>query len=80
VKSLAKILGCRGVLASARAKLAVGAPADVVLFDPGGKRAHLGRDAEEPGQNTPFLGYRARGRVRTTIVAGSVVYGQMSET
>ena len=28
------------------------------------------------GKNTPFLGYELAGRVRTTIVAGSVVYEQ----
>ena len=62
------------ILGVALGTLAVGAAADVCVFD-----------AEEPwqltstalrsrGKNTPFLGYEMKGRVRATVVGGRVVY------
>jgi len=64
----AKILGV------ASGRIAPGAPGDLALFDP---RAPLRVSAEtlkSQGKNTPFAGYELQGRVRTTIVAGNVVY------
>jgi len=54
--------------------LAVGAPADVVVFDP--RRAwRLERAAlESQGKNTPFLGFELVGRVCATLVAGAIVH------
>jgi dihydroorotase len=54
--------------------LAVGAPADVCVFDPEAwwtvERASL----KSQGKNTPFLGLELGGRVRYTLVGGQVVY------
>jgi len=80
VKSLAKITAdAARVLGVGSGKLAIGAPADVVLFDPAASVRISAETLKSQGKNTPFLGYELAGRVRTTIVAGNVVYGQMSE-
>ena len=53
-----------------------GAPADLVVFDPA-QHWRVGPDAlKSQGKNTPFLGYELAGRVRSTLVAGNVVYQQ----
>ena len=54
--------------------LRVGAPADVVLFDPNERwRVDPERFASK-GRNTPFAGWELTGRVRRTIVGGKTVY------
>jgi dihydroorotase len=74
-KSLAKITSdAARVLGVGSGKLAVGAPADVVLFDPAASVRISAETLKSQGKNTPFLGYELAGRVRTTIVAGNVVY------
>jgi dihydroorotase len=55
-------------------RLAKGAPADLVLFDPG-KPFILDRFAlRSKSKNTPFDGARLQGRVSATYVAGTCVY------
>ncbi|MDZ7710801.1 MAG: dihydroorotase [Roseovarius sp.] len=55
-------------------RLAKGAPADLVLFDPG-KPFILDRFAlKSKSKNTPFDGARLQGRVSATYVAGARVY------
>ena len=64
----ARILGVQS------GRIATGAPADLVLFDPE-ELWRIGPSAlKSQGRNTPFLGYELAGRVRATIVAGKVVY------
>jgi dihydroorotase len=62
------------VLGVASGRLAAGAPADIVLFDPAAPVRVAPETLKSQGKNTPFLGYELAGRVRTTIVAGNVVY------
>lgn len=62
------------VLGVPSGSLAVGAPADVVLFDPAAPRRILAATLKSQGKNTPFLGHELTGRVRCTIVAGNLVY------
>ncbi|HWM42043.1 MAG TPA: dihydroorotase [Burkholderiales bacterium] len=62
------------VLGVASGRLAAGAPADIVLFDPAAPMRIAPDTLKSQGKNTPFLGYELAGRVRTTIVAGNVVY------
>jgi len=62
------------VLGVPSGQLAVGAPADVVLFDPAAPRRIAAEALKSQGKNTPFLGYELAGSVRCTIVAGNVVY------
>jgi dihydroorotase len=66
----ARILGVQS------GRIAPGAPADLVLFDPQQNWRVLPAALRSQGKNTPFLGYEMTGRVRTTIVAGSVVFEQ----
>jgi len=55
-------------------RLAPGAPADLVLFDPEALQ-RIGPDTlKSQGRNTPFIGYELAGRVHATLVAGNVVY------
>jgi dihydroorotase len=75
VKTLARITSdAARVLGVGSGKLAIGAPADVVLFDPAATTRISAETLKSQGKNTPFLGYELAGRVRTTIVAGNVVY------
>jgi dihydroorotase len=64
------------VLGVASGRLAPGAPADLVLFDPAAPFKVEPETLKSQGKNTPFLGYELAGKVRTTIVAGNVVYEQ----
>jgi dihydroorotase len=64
------------VLGVASGRIAHGAPADLVLFDPAAPFQVVPENLKSQGKNTPFLGYELAGRVRCTIVAGNVVYEQ----
>ena len=64
----AKILGLEA------SRLAVGAPADLALFDPRAAFRVAPQTLKSQGKNTPFLGYELSGSVRYTLVAGNVVY------
>jgi dihydroorotase len=62
------------VLGVQTGRIAPGARADLVLFEPEAP-FHITADAlKSQGKNTPFLGYELSGRVKTTLVAGNVVY------
>jgi dihydroorotase len=54
--------------------LAVGAPADVVVFDPEEEWTVDAARFASKGRNTPLAGLRLRGRVRLTLLEGTVVY------
>jgi dihydroorotase len=54
--------------------LAIGAVADVCLFDPDAWWTVDRRALRSQGKNTPFLGLELAGKVRFTIVGGHVVY------
>ena len=55
-------------------RIAPGAPADLVLFDPSAPLRVDAASLKSQGHNTPFIGYELAGRVRATLVAGNVVY------
>jgi dihydroorotase len=77
VKTLARITSdAARVLGVSSGRLAIGAPADVVLFDPAASVRISAETLKSQGKNTPFLGYELAGRVRYTLVAGNVVYEQ----
>lgn len=65
----AAILGCAG------GELAVGAAADVCVFDPEADWQPGPATLRSQGRNTPFLGCNLTGRVRATLVGGRVVFG-----
>jgi len=54
--------------------LAVGAPADICIFDPEAYFKVAPATLRSQGKNTPFLGYELPGVVRYTLVAGEVRY------
>jgi len=54
--------------------LAVGAPADVVVFDPGQQWQVRREELLSKSGNSPFLGETMQGRVESTVVGGRVVY------
>ncbi len=62
------------ILGVASGRLALGAPADIAIFDPKASTRISAETLKSQGKNTPFLGYELAGKVRTTIVAGAVVY------
>ncbi len=67
----AKILGGKqGKLGT----LAVGAPADITVFDPDLEWVVDTKDFVSKGKNTPLAGEKLKGRVIATIYGGKVVY------
>ena len=54
--------------------LAVGAAADVCVFDPEAWWKVEPGALKSQGKNTPFTGYELQGRVRCTLVDGQVIY------
>ncbi len=76
-KTLARVTSdAARILGVQSGRIAAGAPADLVIFDPQ-QSWRVGPAAlRSQGKNTPFNGYELAGRVRTTIVAGSVVFEQ----
>ncbi len=54
--------------------LGPGATADVCLFDPEAEWVLQAETMRSRGHNTPFLGWRFRGRVVKTLVGGRVVF------
>ena len=60
-------------------RLAPGAPADLVLFDPDVPYILDRYALHSKSRNTPFDGQRMQGRVLRTWVDGAVVYDRTSE-
>jgi len=64
----AAVLGVEG------GTLAVGAPADICVFDPNASLRVTRENLKSQGKNTPFLGQELRGRVRCTLIEGHLAY------
>ena len=76
-KTLARVTSdAARILGVQTGRIEAGLPADLVLFDPQQSWRVAPGVLRSQGKNTPFLGYELAGRVRTTIVAGNVVYEQ----
>ncbi len=75
VRALARVTSLPAAILGVDAgTIQVGAPADVVVFDPR-RPWRVERGAlESQGKNTPFLGLELEGRVRATLVGGAVVH------
>ena len=63
-----------GILQLDAGSLRVGAPADIVLFDPEETWTVRPEAFASKGRNTPFAGWELKGRVRCTVVGGETVY------
>lgn len=55
-------------------RLAVGAPADLIVFDPAKLWMYDVAKTMSKSRNTPFSGAHMLGRIHTTVVGGRVVY------
>jgi dihydroorotase len=62
------------VLGLSAGQLAVGAEADICIFDPGAWWKVEASSLRSQGKNTPFLGLELPGKVRYTLVGGQVVH------
>lgn len=65
----ARVLGVVG------GRIALGVPADLVVFDPTAPYHVTAEGLRSQGKNSPYLGHKLEGRVRYTLVAGKLVYG-----
>ena len=63
-----------GSLAASAGRLVEGGVADVCVFDPQARWAVTPAALRSQGKHTPFEGYELPGRVRYTLVAGSVAH------
>jgi len=73
-QALARITAAPARLLGGTATLAVGAPADLCLFDPQAWWKVERGALRSQGKHTPFLGLEVPGRVRLTLVDGLVVH------
>ncbi|MCM8769493.1 MAG: dihydroorotase [Candidatus Omnitrophica bacterium] len=64
----AKVLGIPSV------GLAEGQPADIAIFNPDTEWVYQAEKVVSKSKNSPFLGWKLRGKVVATIVAGKMVY------
>ena len=73
---LIALLTCKParLLGLAAGTLAEGAPADVTLFDPAEKWRYDAKTGFSKSANSPWHGQTLTGRVKTTVVAGRVVF------
>jgi dihydroorotase len=62
------------ILGLPQGRLQLGAPADLILFDPDEPFVLDPADLHSLSKNTPFDGARLQGRVHLTVVAGRVVH------
>jgi len=65
----ANVIGLKG-----RGTLAVGSPADVVVFDPNRKWVFRAAESKSKSRNTPFDSWALQGKVHTTISEGKIVF------
>jgi len=73
--ALAKITsGPAELLGSAAGRIAVGAPADLCVFDPNAAWRVEAGALKSQGKHTPFAGMELRGRVRFTVVGGRIAH------
>lgn len=55
-------------------QLAVGSDADICIFDPAAIWKVERKALASQGKHSPFLGYELEGQVKTTVVAGNIVF------
>lgn len=65
----ARVIGLQG-----RGTLAVGARADLTIFDPAKKWTYHAAESHSKSKNSPFDGRQLQGKVMATIVGGSLVF------
>jgi len=66
----AKVIGRNGELGTLKA----GAPANVTIIDPGREWIVNSRNFSSKGKNTPYDGYKFKGKIIATIASGRIVH------
>ena len=66
----AKVIGRNGELGTLKA----GAPANITILDPEREWIVNSRNLASKGKNTPYDGYKFKGKIMTTIASGRIVY------
>ena len=66
----AKVIGRNGELGTLKA----GAPANITIFDPEREWIVNSRNFASKGKNTPYDGYKFKGKMMATIANGKIVY------
>jgi dihydroorotase len=59
--------------------LTVGADADVTVFDPDAEWIFRAEESASKSKNTPFNGWKLKGKAVATIVGGKIVWSEDSE-
>ena len=59
--------------------LSVGADADVTVFDPDVEWIFQAGDSASKSRNSPFFGWKLKGRAVATIVAGKMIWSEQTE-
>ena len=59
--------------------LSVGAAADVTVFDPDAEWVFQAGDSASKSKNSPFFGWKLKGRATSTIVAGKIIWSEQTE-
>ena len=62
------------ILHLSRGRMALGADADLTIFDPDEEWVIDPEQFASKGRNTPFAGWKVKGRVKYTIVGGRIIY------
>ena len=62
------------ILRLSRGRMSLGAQADLVLFDPDEEWTVDPEQFASKARNTPFAGWKVKGKVKYTIVKGEVIY------
>ena len=62
------------ILKLQKGRLTLGSDADITIFDPNEEWIVNPGEFASKGRNTPFGGYRLKGKVKYTIVAGKIIY------
>ena len=59
--------------------LSIGADADVTVFDPDAEWVFQAGDSASKSKNSPFFGWKLKGRAVATLVAGKMIWSEQTE-